>query len=213
MALPDTSKINFQIAIYGTAATGGAGVTPSINIFNYQRNSVVNLLSKAALNTIFQTAVIAPLAAAMNVRWTANNVGIRNIDDPTDSVTLFSAAQVGAITTDSLPSDDAVYFLFRTNLRGRNYRGAKHFGPASEVDTTQDLLTGAGLARWQAVGVALALSLVDANGNQWVPMVLSPSLSNLTSLPAALVVSNAVTQVLLDLNIGTMKKRRSRTIR
>lgn len=213
MSLPDTSKTNFQIIVYGTAAAGGSSVTPSINIWNYQRNSVVNPLSKSALNTIFQSAILAPLALAMNVRWTANNVGIRNIDDPQDAVTLFAAAQVGARVADSLPSDDAVYFLFRTSLRGRNFRGSKHFGPASEEDTTQDILTGAGLARWQAVGVALALSLVDANGNQWVPMVLSPSLSNLTSLPAALVVSNAVTQVLLDLNIGTMKKRRSRTIR
>lgn len=213
MPLPNNQIRNIQCIINGTSATGGSSVTPSINIFNFRRTTVVNPFVKADFNTAFQTAIVTPLQAAMNVRYTANNLTVRILDDFNDSPRVFSVAGVGAIVTDSLPSDAAVYLLFRTALRGRNYRGSKHFGPASEVDTTNDILTGAGLVRWQAVQTALAANFVDAQGNTWVPTVLSRNLSNLKVLPVATVVANDVTEVLLDLNIGTMRKRRSRTVR
>lgn len=156
---------------------------------------------------------MVPLKAAMNVRYTPGSLQIRILDDYNDNEEIFSVAGVGAIGTDSMPSDDAVYFLFRTPLRGRSYRGSKHFGPLSEEDTTDDLLTGAGLARWQTLQTALGATLTDANGNVWQPHVLSRKLSNLAALPVATVVANQVTSVLLDLNIGTMRKRRSKTVR
>lgn len=213
MAIPAANIFNVQIEIKGTAATGGSSVTPSINVFSYQRTTSVNPFTKVALNTIFQATVIAPLLAAMNVRYTPNLLTIRILDDFNDYPTNFAVAGVGAIATDSLPSNEAVYLLLRTSLRGRNYRGSKHFGPASEVDTTNDLLVGAGLARWQAVQAAVLSNLVDANGNTWVPTVLSRNLSNLSLLPLASVVATQITDVLLDKNIGTMRRRRSVTVR
>lgn len=213
MAIPAANIKDVQIIINGTAATGGSSVTPSINIFSYQRTTVVNPFTKTSLNTIFQSTVVAALLAAMNVRWTPANLNIRILNDYNDAPTVFNVAGVGAIATDSLPSDDAIYMLLRTALRGRNYRGSKHFGPASEIDTTNDILTGAGLARWQAVQAAILSNLVDSNGNTWVPTVLSRNLSNLKLLPIATVIATQINNVLLDLNVGTMRKRRSKTIR
>lgn len=213
MALPNNQIRNVQCIINGTAATGGSSVTPSINIFNFRRLTVANPFVKADFNTIFQTSIVVPLLAAMNVRYTPNNLTVRILDDFNDSPRVFAVAGVGAIATDSLPSDDAIYMLLRTALRGRNYRGSKHFGPASEVDTTNDILTGAGLARWQTLQTAVGANFVDAQGNTWVPTVLSRNLSNLSLLPLATVVATDVTEVLLDLNVGTMRKRRSRTVR
>lgn len=203
---------NAEVTILGTSATGGSSVTPSINVFHFKRTTTVNALSKAALNAIFQTNILTPLLAAMNVRYTPTNVTVRWLDDALDIPQFFAAAGVGAIATDSLPSDDAVFFLYRTALRGRSYRGAKHFSPASEVDTTNDLLTGAGLARWNTVKAALLANNIDANGNTWAPSVLSRKLSTLTTNPTN-VVNTFVTDVLLDLNIGTMRRRRSKTVR
>jgi hypothetical protein len=202
-----------QATILGSSSSGGAGVKNVYNVFTFLRQSSVPAFTKASFNTAFQLNVLVPLAAAMNVRWSANLVAVRVLNDYLDAEQTFAAAHVGAIATDSLPLNSAVYLLLRTALRGRNYRGAKHFSPASEVDTTQDVLTGAGLARWQAVRDAVGASWVDGNGNTWVPTVYSRNLSSPNLLPVATIVSNAVTQSLLDLNIGDMKKRRSRTIR
>lgn len=215
MPIPAGNIVNLQITIHGTAATGGSSVTPSINVFNYYRTTTVNPFTKTALNTIFQTNVVTPLLAAMNIRYTPGTLSIRILDDFNDAPTVFTVAGVGAIATDSLPSNEAVYMLLRTALRGRNFRGSKHFGPASEVDTTNDLLVGAGLARWNTLKAALLAPCIDANGNTWLPTVLSRNLSNFGSVavPLAVIVATEVTNILLDLNIGTMRRRRSTTVR
>ncbi len=213
MPIPNNQIRNVQTIIEGTAASGGSSVTPSINIFSFRRLTVVNPFVKAAFSAAFITNIVTPLLAAMNVRYTPAVHTVRILDDFNDAPSAFPIVGNGAIATDSLPSDDAVYMLFRTALRGRTFRGSKHFGPASESDTTGDILTGAGLVRWQAVQTALAANFVDAQGNTWVPTVLSRKLSNLSLLPVATVVANDVTAVLLDLNVGTMRRRRSKTIR
>lgn len=212
MPIPDAQKINFEVAILGSAATGGSSVTPSINIFQFRRTSVVPAITKLALYNAFNTNIIAPLLLAMNVRYTVNNVTVRCLNDALDAPQSFANAGVGAIATDSLPSNQAVYMLIRTALRGKWYRGSKHFGPANEVDTTNDLLTGAGLARWQVVQAALLAGFADANANNWVLQVFSRSLSIWQSNPTN-ITANDATEVLLDKNIGSMRKRRSQTVR
>lgn len=212
MPIPVNQIRTAEIGILGTAATGGSSITPSINIFHYQRAGVSVAPSKAALNTAFQAAIVAPLLAAMNVRYTPGTLYIRWIDDCNDAPAVFNVAGVGAIATDSLPSDAAIYCLLRTALRGRNYRGSKHFSPGSEVDTTNDLLTGAGLVRWQAVQTALRAPITDATPNTWNLAVVSRALSQLQTNPTTVVVNNVI-DVLLDLNVGTMRKRRSKTVR
>jgi len=212
MPIPATSQLQFQIVVQGQAAAAGSNAKSSYNVFNYRRASGIPTITKAALNTAFQSNVLTPILAAMNARYSPVNLTIRCLNDALDAPQVFSAAGAGAIATDSLPSDAAVYFLLRTSLRGRSYRGSKHFGPASEVDTTGDVLTGAGLTRWQAVGTALALNFADSNANTWIPQVVSTTLSNLVINPTN-VIANDVTQILLDLNVGTMRRRRSRTVR
>ena len=213
MSIPAGSIQNVSINILGTLATGGSSVTPAQNLFTYRRLATTAPFTKTAVNTIFQTNVITPLLAATNVRYTPTNLSIRVLDDFNDAEAIFAVAGNGAIATDSYASNAAVYMLYRTALRGRSFRGSKHFAGLSEVDTTADILTGAGLVRWQALQTACLGVLVDANGNTWVPTVLSRKLSQLNALPLATVVANDVIDVLLDLNVGTMRKRRSKTIR
>lgn len=210
--LPDAQLLHAEIHVLGTQAAGGSNATPCQNVYYYRRLAIVNPLSKAALNTIFQATVIAPLLAAANVRYSPNTLNIRMINDPLDVATTFAVAGAGAIGTDSEPSDDAVYMLMRTAQRGRSFRGSKHFGGSSEVDTTADILVGAGLARWVTLRNALAVTLVDATPNSWAPFIFSRTLSTM-GVFALNVVGADVTAVLLDLNIGTMRRRRSATVR
>lgn len=211
MPIPQTQMLTYQIVTVGTQATGGSSVTPSINVWYYKRTTTAVSADKAALAAAFSTAVLVPLVAAMNIRYAVNAMLVRNVDDVTDIPMRVASALVGAIATDSLPSDDAVYFRLYTLLRGKNYRGGKHFSPASEIDTTNDLLTGAGLARWQGLKAAMALTITDATPNTWNPVVLSASLSQIKRNPTT-VVATPISSVVLDANIGTMRRRRSRTV-
>jgi hypothetical protein len=210
--LPDAQLLHAEIIVFGTNDAAGSNATPCQNVFHYRRNSIVNPISKPNLNTVFQANVLTPILAASNARYKPNNVTIRMINDPLDAPQAFAAGGAGAIGTDSEPSDDAVYMLLRTAVRGRSFFGSKHFGGTSEVDTTGDILTGAGLARWVVVKTAIGNNLVDASPNTWTPFVFSRFLSTM-GIFALNVVGADVTAVLLDLNIGTMRRRRSRTVR
>lgn len=214
MPIPDNQKTILEVIINGRMAAGGSNAKAAFNVFHYKRTSVAVPASKAAFNTAFQAAIVAPLLAAANVRYTPTVISYRWLNDPLDRPVFFTAAGVGAIATDSQPSDDAVYYLFRTDKRGANYRGNKHFAGSNEADTTQDILTGAGLVRWQTLQTALAAPITDATPHTWNLQVVSrnPALSNFTVTPC-IIESNQVIEVLLDLNIGTMRRRRSATVR
>lgn len=201
-----------EVAASGVLAAAGSSARNTVQIFHYRLAAIVLPATKTALETRYNTIVALPFLAAANARYTQSGTTVRWIDDATDPPQNFIRAGAGAIATDPLPTVDAVYMLLRTALRGRSYRGSKHWGAASEIDTTGDVLTGAGLARWQTLQTAVGLTLVDALGNTWVPSLLSRVLSNLTSTPTT-IVANDVTSVLLNLNIGTMRKRRTITVR
>jgi len=212
MPLPDAQQRYFEIVLKGTQAAAGSGVAPAINVFNYYRVTVAAAINKAQISAAFAATVVTPLLAAANARYSPNLTLIRNLDDKTDLPVSTAVAGAGAIATDSEPSDDAVYILLRSSLRGKSYRGGKHFAGTSEVDTTGDVLTGAGLTRWQAVRDACKANFTDAGGNVWAPVIVSRKLSNFVPVPAV-IVSAFVSDALLDLNIGTMRRRRTKTVR
>lgn len=204
-----------EIQMKGTLAAAGGKVVNVASVFHYRLALIVAPPTKAALDTAFQTdlaGVVINYGAAANIRYLQSENNIRYVNEATDLATVFAHAQAGVIATDALPSDVAVSMLLRTAKRGREYRGAKRFAGASEIDTTGDVLTGAGLARWQALQAAVFLTIVDALGNRWVPSVLSRKLSQLQTNPTT-VVANDVTQVLLNKNVGTMRRRRIATVR
>lgn len=213
MPIAANLAITYSLRVSAALAAGGAGSKAAGNTWIYRRSTIAIPVNKAALSTAFQANVMVPLFAAMNIRYAAVTLFIRNLEDYTDAEQSFAVAGVGAIATDALPIQNAAVFTLDTALRGGNYRGFKRLAPLSEVDTTQDILVGAGLARWQAVQAAMALTWADATPNTWVPHVYSRDLSTPDQLPVALIVATPVTGVRLALNTGTVRKRRMRTIR
>lgn len=205
--IPNPSKLNFEISVLASMAASGGRSVPIRNTWHYRRASGAPVLSKPALVTIFSTTILVPLVAALNIRWVPSLILCRCIDDATDQATQTAFVTPGAIATDSYDSRGTVFMQFASGFRGRNYNGAKHFGPLSEVDTTGDILV-AGLARWQAVATACAASMVDANANTWIPIVFSQVLSQIRTNPTSVTVVD-VTSVRLNKTIGDMKKRRA----
>ena len=201
-----------EVIMKGTIAAAGSSAKNVASVFHFRLGLITAPPTKTALETRFDAVVGAAFIAAANIRYLQQTTSVRWIDDATDPAVDFARAGAGAIATDSLPIETCVSMLMRTGLRGRSYRGAKRFAGANEADTTGDVLTGAGLARWQTVQTAVFATLVDALVNSWVPCVLSRSLSQLEFNPTT-VIHNDATQVLLNKNLGTMRKRRVLTVR
>jgi len=198
-----------EIHLLGNIVAGGSNSKNTDYTFHYRRTTTVNPLSNANLDTIFQSTVASKILLATNVRWSQLTNTVRWLDDALDASVPFSHVNLGAIGTDGTQSFDSVYVLLRTGIRGKSYRGSKHFAGLSEADTTQpndDVLNAAAIALWNAVLLALATPLVDASGNTWNLEIVSRTLSQLRVNPTT-IIGNLVTVLLLNKRIGRMKNR------
>lgn len=209
---PNASKTIAQVIVKGNLASAG-GQSKDIDLtFWYRRTAVLIAPTKLSLSNAFLAGPYAAMLAAFNVGWTLGTTNIRWFDDVFDPTTTTSLAGVGAIATDRAASFNSVYMLFRSGVRGRRFIRGMHFPAVNEIDTTGDVLTGAGLVRWQAVQTSLIASLTDSLGNIWNPCVVTYKGSTWKTAPTA-VTYNDVTQIVLDLNLGTMRKRKVATVR
>jgi hypothetical protein len=200
------SHIVASVIVKGTLATGGSNaIAPSINLA-YRWTSGPGIKSKLALSNAFEAGPYAAMLAAFNVAWANGTTNIRFLDDVTDPTLTTVLAGVGAIATDRLPSTMAVYFFIKSNVRGRRAQGSKHFAAASEIDTTGDILV-AGLARWTAIATAMVLQLTDANADIWTPCIVSKKSSQIRFTPER-VVYNDIAQIVVNQDIGIMRKRK-----
>lgn len=210
--LPPVTDPVIEIIIKGTSADGGAGLRPCQNVFYYRQTTLSAAINKTNVASGFRAKVIVPLLLAANVRYTPNAVTIRNVQDVADFPSRIVQAGAGAIATDSLPSDSAVAFILTSNTRGKMCLGRKHFGMANEIDTTQDVLTGAGLTNWGNMRGPISTPFMDLDGNVWTPFILSRT-AKFTSFITPVVIFGAnCTGARLILNVGTMRRRRSKTL-
>lgn len=210
--MPFPTDNNIEIVVRGHFVETDGTVKQLRNVFCYNRQNIVNPNTKASINTAFIATVVGPMMAALNQEYFMDGVSIRSLDDATDPYQDFVNVTNGAILSDAAPTDTAVYLLIRTAKRGRSYKGSKHFGPLSEVDTTQNVLTGAGLARWRTVRDAVGLSFTADTSNIWQATIVSRKLSQLAVNPTNVVWTAALVPI-LNLTVGTMRKRREKTTR
>ena len=209
MALPSTSMYVIEIQTRGIIASGGGGSKNTNFSFVFKRFATTNPINKSVIDSAFDAAIVDVLGDALNNRWLQSSNSVRYVDDALDAPIYFSHAKAGQIAGDSMPSHQSVYLLLRTGIRGKSYRGSKHLAPASESDTTganSDVLNAGAITNYGNVASAILAGFTDSNGNVWVPQVLSRTLSQLTVNPTT-VVSNSVTQIMVNKRIGRMKRR------
>jgi len=207
MPIPLAQVTVAEFVLRGLIAAGGSNSVPTATVFHFRRLATSVDPTKAALNTIITTNVVAPIAAALNVDWSGTLQDIRWVNDVTDPYVSFVSSAVGAITGDRLQTFAAAYLLLRTGLRGREYKGSKHLGPMSESDIGDDVFNAGCLARLDTIAAALVSTHTDSTGNQWRLTLLSRKFSQLEANPTT-VFTNDVTQVLRRETIGTMRGRR-----
>lgn len=193
----------------GLMAAAGSGSVDTLFLFHFRRSAGTTSPSKANLDAAFQTAISTPIAAALNARWAATVDSVRFIDDALDGYVDFSNAAVGAISGDSMPSDEAAFLLMRTGVRGKSYRGSKHIGPMSESDTTTtgDVFNSGCLTRLATICTAIVTGFTDSDGNTWKTTVVSQKFSQLVTNPTT-VIANDVTACAANHRVGSMLRRK-----
>jgi len=214
MPIPLNQVTTAEISFKGLITAGGSGSVNTNFVFHYRRTATVVDPDKTALKNAFVAGPVVPIAAALNERWAGTLYDIRWLNDATDPNVSFTSAAVGAITGDSLSTIDSAYLLFRTALRGRKYRGSKHFAPLSESDITtpdEDIWNAACLTRLAAINTALMAALTDSTGNVWKYTILSRSISQLTVNPTTVVVNDAA-QALVNKRVGSMLRRKVKSV-
>lgn len=207
---PETPPVTaeyFQCAMKGLMAAAGGNAVNTVFLFHFRRLSGSVTPSKANMNTAFEAAIATPIAAALNARWAATTNAWRRMNDALDANVDFSSALVGAITGDSMPSDQAAYIFCRTGVR--YYFGGKHLGPMSESDTTTtgDVFNTACLTRLTTVATAILAGFTDSDSNVWKSSVFSPSSSQVSTNPVK-IIGNDITQALVNHRVGSMNRRK-----
>lgn len=198
-----------EIIIRGSVTASGIAIRPFLQIWHFLRvggagaESVVNLCNE------WQTIMDTVLANALSIDYTGGVASGRFLDDPTNPEVLGNLSSNGTVTGDRLPNYGTVTCQLKSDGRGRNYKGSKHFGPIAESQTEEDLLNAGGITAWDAVAAQVAsnLQVVLASGNTWQLIVLSRSLSVLEPGPT-LFTGAYVIDCTANHTLGTMRRRK-----
>lgn len=201
-----------EIVLNATMAANGGQSKNIANIFHFRRTSTLNPFNKANVESQFQTIVVAPLLLATQQDYTQTGTSVRCFDDATDPPQMFTETGVGAIATDRAPDYQTVVIQSKSALKGRSYRGSKHFAGVAEASTTGDILNGGGVTLWQAVADAWFNGFTDSDGNIWIPIIKSNKPPAQYTTNPVTVVSNDVVSVLVNKSLGIMKRRKIRTV-
>lgn len=214
MPIPSTSVEVVEIQAKGVVSAGGSNAVNSDSVFQFRRTSTAGAITKASIESAFQTAIMIPITNALNARYVQTMNTVRYVDDALDQPVATTRAVAGQIAGECLPTTISAFLLTRTGLRGKSYKGSKKLFPFSEADTTlatADLWNAACLARLATIAAAYLAGFTDSNGNVWIPVVLSRLLSQLTTNPTV-VARYDITAVLVNKRCGRMKRRQVRSV-
>lgn len=214
MPVVDADLHTAEILVSGTIVSKGSTAVKTVNVFHYRRTATAIPVHKLNLCNVFDNTVGLAMTAAMNLGWTLDNTQVRFLEDPTDAYFLLANGIPGVITGDRFPPHVSAYLYMKTALRGRNYMGSKHFGPMSESDTsaaTADIWNAGALGRLTDIATAIQAGLASAEGNNYVPCVVSKRLSDFSVTPCN-IVSADVISILVNQRVGSMIRRKVKTL-
>lgn len=184
-----------------------------LNVWHMGRASGSAPPNLTTLHTNIRNTLLGQIEPTLSDQYAANVGLIRPLDDPTNpglELTPYWAS--GTENGDRYASFGAWTMEVVTGLRGRCFRGRKHFGPVPEDLTIKDEIDPATLATFNnAVGAFGALLGVgDGSGGTWNMSVLSRKNSILTG-PSIVLTWADITVPTLQVRLGTMRHRKERT--
>lgn len=211
MAIPASDLWTVEIIMKGGVAAAGGGTRNIENVYHFQRTTNVNVLSKANIESQFQTSIATPVLAALSVDFTQSSTSLRFLEDAQDAYQDFTESTAGSIAGERQADYDAVCLRLKTNVRGKSAHGSKHYAPVGESQTNGDVLVAGSVTLFQAVGAAIVAGFTDSDGNVWKPVVLSRKNSILGTNPTK-ITAYPVTSYILNKTMGTMRRRKVATV-
>ena len=203
---------NLMAVVVKGHSTAADPRSPNIfNTFFYARALTVLPTSKPSFDTAFKSAVNSVIYPLLSVNYVQDYIQYRYQDDALDAwYTTVAGLTSGAVTGDIVPSLMNVSVQLQTGIRGKSYRGSKHFGPIAKSATLLDQLTSAAQSAWAVVTAALIVSITDGLGNVWVPVCLSRQPPYQMKVNPTAGSFNAYTAAVLNIDLGRQKKRGQR---
>jgi hypothetical protein len=205
-----------EIVSKNFAVARGGGVKNFFNVYCFRRTTTTNVLNKTNIEGAFNTNVMGPILAFLNVDFTQVENTVRFFENPADAPVAVSRSGVGAISGDRLPDFNAAVIQLKTGTRGKNGRGSKHLGPIAESSTTGDDLTSGAVTLATAVGTAIVAGFTDSDGNAWIPGIKPAARIGLPwnyifPLPTFFSWTD-VGSFVVNKSLGTMKRRKIKTV-
>jgi len=212
MPILDADKLVAEIVHKGSVASGGGEVKNFANVYHFRRTAQPAAWNSTSIANEFIAAILPAVVAALNADFVTSTISVRCVNDATDAFVDVADTSPGAIAGDRLPDFSAVALILKSALRGASYQGRKHFAPFSESDIGDDVLNAGAVTRVQAIATAILTGFTDADGNSFVPCVLSRSLSTTDTNPTSIVTADVV-NILVNKSLGTMRRRKIATVR
>ncbi|SRR5579871_3841060 len=206
--LANNQLFNVEVISRLNIASGGSNSKAISNIYCYRRTSNTNTYDPGVFENAFQSSVMTVVMGALNQAGTQVSNDVRCIDDVTDLSHIFTRSLPGSITTARDDSLSTVTISLSTNYRSKGFIGKKFYCPISLADVNGDVLASGAVTNFNLVKAALTAQFTDANGNTWVPQLLSRKRSILT-LKKGAVAGVPCTVVASDIVAAKLNKRPS----
>jgi hypothetical protein len=207
--MPSPIGTNAEIVVQGTVPTSGGGAKTLVNVFHYVCTGVP-AATELQVWTAFAAAVWANIAAQLSVDWVGQQSSVRFMDDSNRPPVITTPPASGGVALPRLPANLAAVLYLKTALRGKSYRGFKHFSPLPTASVIKDEINPGVLGAINAVLATVTGAIAPAAGPTYVPAIFSrtksPSLVNPTNLVLTPVTSGRVNKT-----IGNMRHRKEKT--
>jgi len=207
--MPTLTQV-IEIQQHGRVNLTGGPTKNFFNIYHYEL-AFGTVDTYTQLGQDFYAKVVQQLMPLLSSQYTLYELAIRMLDRATEQFTVVPMNFPGGATGDRVASITSVTLPFKCVDRGKSFRGSKHFGPISDADQTGDQITPAIVPTWNTFATTLGGIFASVNG-QYRPVIVSRKLSQLKQDPTN-VVGSRVSSVLVNLTLGTMRRRKERTVR
>lgn len=209
MPAPITSGV-LEAKVYAQIAESPAVEKRVVNVFHYaQAAPNPTLPDPSAFLTAFIQNVCQGFIALLHADYTTVEFGARWIDQTTNPEIITVLAIAGGKSGARLPAYVSTTIQLKTLLRGRSWKGSKHFSPLTEADVSKDDLVPAAAAAWKTVAASIVAPMT-LSGQTLVPCILSRKNSQLVVDPVTIQAAG-ISTYLLNSTVGTLRKRKEKT--
>lgn len=142
------------------------------NEFGYASSLTVTDEPNELLNR-FLSDIVPSVADVLHISAIFDNIDVIEVNDPTRFASYVWPSILGGDRTgETMPPFVAVGFKYGRAVRGQR-SGSKRFGPISETDVDNGLVTGAYLTVLEATAAVLAAPIQIGLIQTWFPVILS----------------------------------------